>query len=93
MMGKELVVNTGAADALAPILSTAKPKGALLYLTEYMGFPGFLPAGIMKRFQSLPESECYQSLFNIPYHLYTHVQWYRVGLWQPMASGTHQFQC
>ena len=44
MIGNELVVNTGGVELLALTLSTAKPKGAVLYFTEYVGFPGFLPA-------------------------------------------------
>ncbi len=33
-MGKEFVVNKGGADALELTLSTANPKGEVLYLTE-----------------------------------------------------------
>jgi len=44
MSGKELVVNRGGVEALALTLVTAKPNGAVLYFTAYVGFPSFLPA-------------------------------------------------
>ena len=52
MSGKELVVNRGGVEALALTLVTAKPNGAVLYFTAYVGFPSFLPAHKFKLFSA-----------------------------------------